>query len=249
MTVSLIALLSLSIFFTAFLSGVFGMAGGMVLIGVLLVTLPVPTAMMVHAITQMASNVSRAVIWRRHIRWRTAAAYVAGCTAAVLVWLVVAFAPTKGVAFVGLGIAPFLVHLLPARFAADPTSAKQGVIYGFLCMSLMLLTGVAGPLLDSFFLGGRLDRREIIATKGMCQVLGHGFKLIYFGAITGSVAALDPLLIAMALGATFLGAAIAKPVLETMSDARFRAYAQILIVSISGYYVVHGGYLMLFQVQ
>ena len=41
---------------TAFLSGIFGMAGGMILIGVLLTFMPLPTAMVLHAITQMASN-------------------------------------------------------------------------------------------------------------------------------------------------------------------------------------------------
>ena len=37
-------------------------------------------------------------------------------------------------------------------------------------MTLMLLTGVSGPLIDTFFLGGKFDRREIVATKAACQV-------------------------------------------------------------------------------
>ncbi len=49
---------------TAFLSGLFGMAGGMILIGVLLTMMPLPTAMVLHAITQMASNGWRAFLWR-----------------------------------------------------------------------------------------------------------------------------------------------------------------------------------------
>jgi hypothetical protein len=34
-------------------------------------------------------------------------------------------------------------------------------------MTLMLLTGVTGPLIDQYFLGGRYDRREIVATKAV----------------------------------------------------------------------------------
>src|SRR4051812_50194288 len=49
---------------TAFLSGLFGMAGGMILIGVLLMLMPLPTAMGLHAITQMASNGWGAFLWR-----------------------------------------------------------------------------------------------------------------------------------------------------------------------------------------
>src|SRR3954449_11999728 len=54
---------------TAFLSGLFGMAGGMILIGVLLMLMPLPTAMVLHAITQMASNGWRAFLWRGGIPW------------------------------------------------------------------------------------------------------------------------------------------------------------------------------------
>src|SRR5689334_5842020 len=51
---------------TALLSGIFGMAGGLILIGVLLVVFPLPTAMVLHAITQMASNGWRATLWWPH---------------------------------------------------------------------------------------------------------------------------------------------------------------------------------------
>ncbi|MGI9423298.1 MAG: TSUP family transporter [Hyphomicrobiaceae bacterium] len=247
MSPSLLAFLCLSIAGTALLSGIFGMAGGLILIGILLVALPLPTAMMIHAITQMTSNVSRAVLWRDHIQWRTAAAYVTGCAIAVILWSVVIFVPSKSIALLCLGVTPFLAYLLPARFAPDSSSPLQGMIYGVLCMSLMLLTGVAGPLLDSFFLGGRLDRREIVATKGLCQVVGHGFKLIYFGAIVGNIGVLDPFVVALAITATVVGSMIARPILQAMSDVQFRYWAHLLIVGICVYYVAHGGYLMMVQ--
>ena len=66
----LMAALGLLMVATAFLSGLFGMAGGLILIGVLLTILPLPSAMVLHAITQMASNGWRAFLWRCHIRWR-----------------------------------------------------------------------------------------------------------------------------------------------------------------------------------
>src|SRR2546430_13078412 len=60
----MIAALGVLMVATAFLSGLFGMAGGMILIGVLLMLMPLPTAMVLHAITQMASNGWRAFLWR-----------------------------------------------------------------------------------------------------------------------------------------------------------------------------------------
>ena len=44
---------------TSFISGILGMAGGMILMGVLLALLPLPAAMVLHAVTQMASNAWR----------------------------------------------------------------------------------------------------------------------------------------------------------------------------------------------
>ena len=45
---------------TSFISGIFGMAGGMLLIGFLLVFLPVPVAMVFHGVIQIAANGWRA---------------------------------------------------------------------------------------------------------------------------------------------------------------------------------------------
>ena len=110
------------------------------------------------------------------------ASYLLGCAVALLIWSFTRYVPSKAVALLLLGTTPFLVRLVPASFGPIPKAGVQGTIYGMTCMTLLLLTGVAGPLLDSFFLGGKLDRREIIATKAMCQIFGHGAKLLYFGA-------------------------------------------------------------------
>ena len=80
------------------------------------------------------------------------------------------------------------------RDVCDPTpsAVSHGLAYGAICMSLLLLTGVAGPLIDSYFLGGKLDRREIVATKALCQIVGHGVKLVYFGSVIDQAASVDP---------------------------------------------------------
>ena len=49
-------LILLAIASTAALSGVFGMAGGMVLIAVLALLLPIPEAMVIHALAQGVAN-------------------------------------------------------------------------------------------------------------------------------------------------------------------------------------------------
>jgi uncharacterized protein len=107
-------------------------------------------------------------------------------------------------------------------------------------MTLMLLTGVAGPLIDSFFLGGKLDRREIVATKAMCQIISHTLKLAYFGGIIEQTGTLDPVLAAAAVVASMVGTTAAKRFLEMMSDQQYRIWANRIIATICGYYIIHG---------
>src|ERR1700761_6804840 len=182
MTPLMIAALGALMVATAFLSGLFGMAGGMILIGVLLVLMPLPAAMVLHAVTQMASNGWRAFLWRAHIRWRPVSVYLIGCAIALGLWSLTRYVPDKPVALLLLGVTPFLARMLPKDIKPDPESVWQGAVYGSICMGLMLMTGVIGPLLDTYFLGGnKMDRRGIIATKATCQVASHFTKLVYFG--------------------------------------------------------------------
>ena len=245
MTPLMIAALAALMVATAFLSGLFGMAGGLILIGVLLMLMPLPTAMVLHAITQMASNGWRAFLWRAHIRWRPVSVYLIGCALALGVWSITRYVPDKPIALLLLGITPFMARMTPKNLNPNPDSVVQGTIYGSICMGLMLMTGVSGPLLDTFFLGGKFDRRAIIATKATCQVASHFAKLIYFGGIIDQAATLDPLLALIAVCASMLGTTLSRRVLEAMSDQQFRRWANRLITTVAGYYILYGGWLWL----
>src|ERR1700682_1936081 len=143
MTPLMIAALGLLMVATAFLSGLFGMAGGLILIGVLLTILPLPSAMVLHAITQMASNGWRAFLWRSHIRWRPGLIYLLGW-AALGRWSPACVVQKKPIALLLLGVTPFMARLTPPGLKPNPDSIWQGTFYGFVCMGLMLMTRVSG---------------------------------------------------------------------------------------------------------
>src|SRR5881394_1347942 len=204
---------------TAFLSGIFGMAGGLILIGVLLVVFPLPTAMVLHAVTQMASNGWRATLWFRHIVWRSMAAYVAGCVVSVGLWSITLYVPDKAVALLLLGLSPFIIRAIPDKVLPRSFGPAQVAVTSLLSMMLMLLTGVTGPLLDTMFLRSPLERRQIIATKAACQVFGHGFKLLYFGALIEQAGQIEPWYLAIAVGSSMIGTSLGRLLLERLSDA------------------------------
>jgi uncharacterized membrane protein YfcA len=213
--------------------------------GVLLALLPLPEAMALHAVTQMASNGWRGLLWLRYAHWRAAANFLAGCALAFFAWSLWQYVPSKPLAFILLGLSPFAIKLVPARLKPDPERLGHGLLFGSASMALMLLAGVSGPLIDAFFLGGRLDRRQIVATKAVCQLASHGAKLAYFGALVGQAGSLDPLLATAAVVASIAGTSLARPVLERLSDAQFRLWASRIIAAIAIVYLAQGTYLLL----
>src|SRR2546430_8734854 len=98
-----------------------------------------------------------------------------------------------------------MARLTPPNLKPNPDSIWQGTFYGSVCMGLMLMTGVAGPLMDTFFLGGNFGRRETVATKATCQVASPFTKLVYFGGIIDQAATLDPVLAAGSVAAPMFG--------------------------------------------
>ena len=223
MTMAMMTILTARMVATAALSGIFGMAGGLILIGVLLVLLPLPEAMVLHAITQMAANGWRSLVWLRHIHPRAALTYLAGCAFAFGAWTLWRYVPSKPIAFILLGASPFLVWILPRHWKPDPERLPHGLLYGSACMTLMLLAGVSGPLVDTYFLGGKLDRREIVATKAACQIFSHACKFIYFGGLLGQSTRHDSMMAGLAIAASIVGTSMAKPVLERFTEAQYRA--------------------------
>ena len=82
-----------SVFATSLLSGILGMAGGMILMAVLVTVLSVASAMMLHGAVQATANGSRAWFLRKHIRWEILPAYLVGSALALGVFTVLVIVP------------------------------------------------------------------------------------------------------------------------------------------------------------
>jgi len=96
------------------------------------------------------------------------------------------------------------------------------------------MTGVSGPLLDTFFLGGKFDRRAIVATKATCQVASHFTKLVYFVASSTRPPRSIRCLRGRGRG-SMLGTSLARRLLEAMTDLQFRTWAGWLITTVASY--------------
>src|SRR5215469_11039794 len=114
MSLATLAVIGVTILVSSFISGTFGMAGGMVLLGVLLAYFPVPTAMVLFSIIQFVANGWRFLLWRRFVLWPIFIWYAVGGIVAFGLMRAIAYVPDKATVYILLGLMPFAVEALPA---------------------------------------------------------------------------------------------------------------------------------------
>jgi uncharacterized protein len=240
-----LAIVAVTILVTSFISGIFGMAGGMILLGVLLIYMDVAPAMVLFGTIQIASNGWRATIWFPHVDWGIVARYLVGATAMFLVLRTVAVLPNKATLYLGLGLIPFAADLLPKRLTPDITRPGAPYICGAFIIGLQLMAGAAGHILDIFFQKSQLDRKTIVATKAVGQVAGHVYRIAYFGSFQFAFDTNVPwwgYVLAVAL--SLAGTSLAAPVLLRMTDVGFRAWSRRVTIGVASVYLTRGLWLV-----
>jgi uncharacterized membrane protein YfcA len=220
-----LAILCVAAFFTAILSAIVGMAGGMTLLSVMLWFLPPLAAIPLHGAIQLASNFSRTVIQREHARydllWRYGLPLV---PMGVLGLMTVQRIPERALeaaigAFVLAATWRPAWLALGARLGASPglRFTALGVASGFLNVTI----GATGPLVAPFFLNLGMTRQAVIGTQAGVQALGHVVKILLYAGFGFAFRAQLPLLIgggACAIAGTWVGSRL----LDRISETSFR---------------------------
>ena len=204
--------------------------------------LPVSVAMMLHGVTQIASNGTRGLIYWRHIYWPVLLKYFTGAAVCVSIFAWIAYVPDKVVLFFLLGAFPYINFFMPKRYALDISRGGTGYVCGFVVSACLLTAGVSGTLLDVFYNKSSLTRYQIHATKGVTQTVGHLIKVIYFAFVLNLM---DEALSVMPLwvfGAViplaYLGVFLARRVVLAMTDDQFRKWAQYITLAIGTVFMI-----------
>lgn len=245
-TAALVAILAVSAVVTSFISGILGMAGGLILMGVLLALMPVPAAMMLHGVTQLASNGGRAFLWRNHVDWRVFRGYLLGSLALTALFAVFQFVVSKPVALIVMGLTPFVAVALPESLHLNVQRRGHAPLCGCICTMLSLTAGVSGPILDVFFVRSKMTRQQVVATKATTQSLSHILKIAYFGGIvTTGRGTVEPWMGAMMVVLAFAGTTLSTRVLEKMNDASFRMWTRRTVMTVGVAYLASGVLMLL----
>jgi uncharacterized membrane protein YfcA len=232
--------MAVTVFLTSLLSGIFGMAGGLILLWVLLFLYPVGTAIAIHGVIQMVSNGSRAWFSRAYVDYKILGILCLGvCTSAALLFFV-AYTPNLVVVLIGVGLMPILVWLPVKRLQLDASRPSHAFLGGLLSGALTISVGVAGPTVDIFFIRTQMDRRKIIATKASIQTLSHATKIVFYWDAASNLPVQDWISLLVAVPLAVLGARAGNRILQKMTDANFRAWTRWIVTGVGAVYLTQG---------
>ncbi|HEB91270.1 MAG TPA: sulfite exporter TauE/SafE family protein [Deltaproteobacteria bacterium] len=235
-TATLLVLFAASLL-TAGVSAVLGMAGGIMLLAVMLIFLEPAVAIPIHALVQLTSNSSRTLIHARAVRRDLLLPYtLLLLPAGALTVPLVQHAPADALR---LAIGVFVLVATWRRrwllFGFDPERIPIGrrfALLGGAAGAIGPIIGATGPLIAPFFLGIGLDRFELIGTKAACQATAHLAKLLLFGLAGFAFYEYGGLMLAMAAG-VLLGTWLGTRLLHHIDDARFTWLYRLALTAIA----------------
>lgn len=246
------ALILVATLITSIVSGVLGMAGGIMLMALLVWLLSVPVAMMLHGVTQGVANGSRAWLLRRCIVWHVLPPCLLGATLCTGLLGLLQVIPDQATVLILIGCVPWLVRLLPRSDYFNIMHPPAALACGLLVMAAQLLAGAAGPLLDMFFHHSQLTRQQIVATKACIQTLGHGIRLGYYATALFAFgdgltldAAAPPWLFAAVIPAALVGTWAGTRLLAKVNEQQFRSASERVILAMGAACIVLGALALL----
>jgi uncharacterized membrane protein YfcA len=242
MTLTAWIIIGTSIVAGSFLSGVFGMAGGMVVIGVLLIYFDVATAMILFSIIQLTANGWRALQWWSFVRWDIIWLYCVGGAVAFAILRFIEFIPDKALCYLLLGLMPFAADLLPKSWRPDIEWRGVPFFTGLFTTIIQFMSGVGGPFLDIFFQKSKIDRKTTLATKAIAQSASHVLRLVYFVSLTG-LAGVETVPAVAAMALAVAGTMLAPYFIERMTDDSFRQWTRFVIYTICTIYLLRAAWL------
>ena len=206
--------------FTSYLTASVGIGGGVFLLAVLSLIMPVAAIIPVHGLVQLGSNANRALMLWREISWRCVLFFLPGALLGAL--LAALFLVQLPLPVLQLAIASFILYLvwgpkLPKLMLGDWGTLVAGGLTTFLSH----FVGATGPLVAAFIKQKHADQRQVsVATFAATMVLQHGPKAVVYGA-AGFMFKEWLLLVLLMIAAGALGTKIGLLQLARLTDRRF----------------------------
>ena len=220
------ALLVVASFFTSALTAAFGVGGGVAMLALMGIFLPVAALIPVHGAVQLGSNTGRAWHQRPFIRHDVFAPFLIGSLiGAVAGAFVVVQVPD---ALMKLVLGGFILIITWGKIPGFDRLGRIGLAVGSAATALLtMMVGATGPLLSSVF--AQIipdDRKALVATHAAGMTIQHALKIVVFGLAGFAFAAWVPL-VAVMIASGYLGTVYGSRWLERLPEAQFRRWFRI----------------------
>lgn len=172
-------LLGIITFFTSTIAGVVGLGGGMILIAVLPSFLPINALVPVHGLTQMSSNLSRAVFGYKDVKVEVIPKFLIGSLvgvsffAGILYFISLTYVPL----FIGIYI---LLSLWSNKFNEKIKRFENYYLIGFIQSGFSIVVGATGPLATTLLVKDYNDKDVVVATAAALMSITHMLKVFAF---------------------------------------------------------------------
>jgi len=218
-------------FGTSVVSGILGMAGGLILLSALLVKLDPVVAVPVHGLVQLVANASRAWLLRQHVSWKAVVRFAWPLLPAGALGLLLLQRMPAAAGRILIGLFVLVATWLPKapREAGPSAHAWRGLpLGGALVGFFSTLVGATGPLLGPFIVALELGPQGTIGTLAGCQIFQHASKVLLFGLGGFDFGAYLLWTLGLCLSA-LIGTAVGTRLLDNLRPETFKLVIRLVI--------------------
>ncbi|QPC86289.1 TSUP family transporter [Mesorhizobium sp. NBSH29] len=219
-------LLVVASFFTSALTAAFGLGGGIAMLALLGLFVPVAALIPVHGAVQLGSNTGRAWHQRANVRLDIAWPFVVGSVlGAVAGFFLVVQLPDAALKIL---LGGFVIAVTWAKIPGIARLGRVGLVGASSMLALAtMVVGATGPLMSPILaqlIPG--DRKALVATHGAAMTVQHGLKILVFGLAGFAFWRWLPLIAAM-VASGFLGTVYGTKWLDRLPEETFRKWFRI----------------------
>ncbi len=229
----LTSVLGVMAIFTSVISGVVGMAGGIVLLSLMTFFIPLQHIVPIHGVVQLVSNGSRCFFLRKKIVKEIALYFFLGAPIGTLgTYFFLSHISAKAIFYWPIILLILYTLFKPKKMPTLMISHKNFFFLGLAGGFLAPLIGATGPLVAPFFLRPDLEKEEIVATKACIQMFTHFLKIPLFLSLSFSYAQYSWVIVSMVVGA-IIGTRLGVFLLGKISELLFkRIYQTALFIAV-----------------
>ena len=220
------ALLVVASFFTSAFTAAFGVGGGIAMLALMGLFIPVAALIPIHGAVQLGSNTGRTWHQRANVRLDIALPFIAGSLIGAIAGAFVVVQLPDALLKIVLGV--FIIAVTWAKIPGLATLGSAGMMIASAVLAVTtMFVGATGPLLSPI-LAQILpnDRKALVATHGAAMTVQHGLKIVVFGFAGFAFWRWLPL-IALMVASGFLGTVYGTRWLDRLPEATFRKWFRI----------------------